>query len=100
MDGSDSGLAGTSGRRGAEAHSTTPLWALAGWDIVIPTEITSFPNRTSSGSVRRMNGLAVRILPYVLAFFSSLCIMILELVASRLVARHVGASLSVWTSVI
>jgi MFS family permease len=45
-------------------------------------------------------GLAVRILPYVLAFFSSLCIMILELVASRLVARHVGASLSVWTSVI
>src|SRR5947209_502747 len=47
-----------------------------------------------------MNGLAARILPYVLSFFSSLCIMILELVASRLVARHVGASLSVWTSVI
>ena len=47
-----------------------------------------------------MNGLAARILPYLLAFFSSLCIMILELVASRLVARHVGASLSVWTSVI
>jgi MFS family permease len=47
-----------------------------------------------------MNGLAVRMLPYVLAFFSSMCIMVLELVASRLVARHVGASLSVWTSVI
>jgi hypothetical protein len=47
-----------------------------------------------------MNGLAVRLVPYVLAFFSSLCIMILELVASRLVARHVGASLTVWTSVI
>ena len=30
-------------------------------------------------------------LPYALAFFSSLCIMILELVSSRLVARHVGA---------
>src|SRR5947209_17351015 len=41
-----------------------------------------------------------RLLPYVLAFFSSLCIMILELVASRLVARHVGSSLIVWTSVI
>jgi MFS family permease len=39
-------------------------------------------------------------LPYLLAFFSSFCIMILELVASRLVARHVGASLTVWTSVI
>ncbi len=47
-----------------------------------------------------MNGRAERFLPYALAFFSSLCIMILELVASRLVARHVGASLTVWTSVI
>src|SRR5215468_7988195 len=47
-----------------------------------------------------MIGLAARMLPYLLSFFSSFCIMILELVASRLVARHVGASLTVWTSVI
>ncbi len=47
-----------------------------------------------------MNGLAARLLPYSLAFFSSLCIMILELVAGRLVARHVGSSLVVWNSVI
>ncbi len=47
-----------------------------------------------------MNGFAVRSLPYVLSFFSSLCIMVLELTASRLVARHVGGSLIVWTSVI
>ncbi|MBY0395177.1 MAG: fused MFS/spermidine synthase, partial [Thermoleophilia bacterium] len=47
-----------------------------------------------------MNGLAARLLPYLLSFFSSFCIMILELMASRLVARHVGASLTVWTSVI
>ncbi len=47
-----------------------------------------------------MNGRAVRVVPYLLAFFSSLCIMVLELVASRLVARHVGASLPVWTTVI
>ncbi len=47
-----------------------------------------------------MNRSTIRSLPYLLAFFTSLCIMILELVASRLVARHVGASLSVWTSVI
>ncbi len=49
-----------------------------------------------------MNGLAARnrFMPYLLAFLGSLCIMILELVASRLVARHVGASLNVWTSVI
>src|SRR3954451_21319223 len=47
-----------------------------------------------------MMGFVVRLLPYLLAFLSSLCIMILELVASRLVARDVGASLTVWTSVI
>ena len=47
-----------------------------------------------------MNGLAARMLPYILSFFSSFCIMILELVASRLVAVHVGGSLTVWTSVI
>src|SRR5579883_1244352 len=52
------------------------------------------------GSCYLMQGLAARLLPYALAFTSSLCIMILELVSSRLVARHVGASLSVWTSVI
>src|SRR5579875_2507491 len=46
-----------------------------------------------------MQGLA-RLLPYALAFTSSLCIMILELVSSRLVAQHVGSSLTVWTSVI
>ncbi len=47
-----------------------------------------------------MNGRVARFAPYLLAFFSSLCIMILELVASRLVVRHVGLSLDVWTSVI
>ncbi len=47
-----------------------------------------------------MLGFAKRLLPYALAFFSSLCIMTLELVSSRLVATHVGASLTVWTSVI
>ncbi len=47
-----------------------------------------------------MSGLAARLLPYALAFTSSLCIMILELVSSRLVAPHVGQSLTVWASVI
>src|SRR3954453_14123860 len=57
--------------------------------------------RTRIGVLRRvpgMVGFASRLLPYALAFFSSLYIMILELVSSRLVARHVGASLTVWTS--
>src|SRR5271166_1088203 len=53
-----------------------------------------------AGSLCGMVGLVARLLPYALAFFSSLCIMILELVSSRLVALHVGSSLTVWTSVI
>jgi len=47
-----------------------------------------------------MLGFFSRLLPYFLAFTSSLCIMTIELVSSRLVARHVGSSLTVWTSVI
>src|SRR5271157_6495654 len=58
------------------------------------------PGLAVGRSLFGMVGLAARMLPYALAFFSSLCIMILELVSSRLVARHVGASLAVWTSVI
>jgi tetratricopeptide (TPR) repeat protein/MFS family permease len=38
--------------------------------------------------------------PSATVFISSFCIMVLELVASRLVARHLGSSLYTWTSVI
>ncbi len=40
------------------------------------------------------------IVPIATVFVSSLCIMVLELVAGRLIARHVGSSLYTWTSVI
>ena len=40
------------------------------------------------------------LIPSLTVFFSSACIMILELVASRLIARHLGSSLYTWTSVI
>jgi hypothetical protein len=36
----------------------------------------------------------------VLVFLSSVCLMVLELTASRLIAKHVGSSLYTWTSVI
>ncbi|MBI3463362.1 MAG: fused MFS/spermidine synthase [Planctomycetes bacterium] len=35
-----------------------------------------------------------------LAFFTGLCVMVLELVAGRLIARHLGSSLYTWTAVI
>ncbi len=40
------------------------------------------------------------LVPSVTVFFASACIMILELVASRLVARDLGSSLYTWTSII
>lgn len=40
------------------------------------------------------------IVPSATVFLSSACIMILELVAGRLIARHLGSSLYTWTSVI
>jgi len=40
------------------------------------------------------------LIPSATVFFSSGCIMVLELVAGRLIARHFGSSLYTWTSVI
>ncbi len=45
------------------------------------------------------NFLSIAI-PSATVFFSSACIMVLELVAGRLIARHLGSSLYTWTSVI
>jgi spermidine synthase/Tfp pilus assembly protein PilF len=39
-------------------------------------------------------------IPAATVFLSSACIMVLELVASRLIAKHLGSSLYTWTSVI
>ncbi len=41
-----------------------------------------------------------RYAPHVIVFFSSACIMVVELVAGRLIARHLGNSLYTWTSII
>jgi len=40
------------------------------------------------------------IMPSATIFISSFCIMVLELVAARLIARHLGSSLYTWTAVI
>ena len=41
-----------------------------------------------------------RFTPYAILFFSSACVMVMELVAGRLIARHLGTSLYTWTSII
>jgi tetratricopeptide (TPR) repeat protein/MFS family permease len=38
--------------------------------------------------------------PYAAVFLSSFCIMVLELVAGRVIAKHLGSSIYTWTSVI
>ena len=45
-------------------------------------------------------GFSSILIPAATVFISSACIMILELVASRLIARHLGSSLYTWTAVI
>ena len=47
-----------------------------------------------------MRGFAVRAVPNIVVFLSGLAIMVLELVASKLVAKHIGMSLETWTTVI
>ena len=44
--------------------------------------------------------LLIRYQPHAIVFFSSACIMTIELVAGRLIARHLGSSLYTWTSII
>jgi spermidine synthase len=45
-------------------------------------------------------GTGWRYAPHVIVFFSSAFIMVIEIVAGRLVARHLGNSLYTWTSII
>lgn len=48
----------------------------------------------------KLGPIAARVVPCGLAFVASFAIMVVELVAGRLIARHVGNSLYTWTSVI
>ena len=41
-----------------------------------------------------------RYMPYLVAFFSAACMMVVEMLAGRMIARQVGSSLYTWTSVI
>jgi len=48
----------------------------------------------------KSRGFSSILVPTATVFISSFCIMVLELVASRLIARHLGSSLYTWTAVI
>ncbi len=50
--------------------------------------------------MNKSKGFRTILIPSATVFISSFCIMVLELVASRLIARHLGSSLYTWTAVI
>ena len=58
------------------------------------------PTREPRDGAAAFSGRWAWIIPNLTVFISSLCIMVVELVAGRLIARHVGSSLYTWTSVI
>ena len=57
---------------------------------------------TTEGKIdmSKSRGFSPILIPSVTVFISSACIMVLELVAGRIIARQLGASLYTWTSVI
>jgi len=50
--------------------------------------------------MKKSKGFFAILIPGATVFFSSACIMVLELVAGRLIAKHLGSSIYTWTSVI
>jgi spermidine synthase len=59
--------------------------------------------QAAPGTVKDSARKAAKLWPYtphVVVFFSAACIMVIELVAGRLIARHLGSSLYTWTSII
>jgi len=53
-----------------------------------------------SSSQEVLHSRTCLIIPSATVFISSFCIMVLELVAARLIAKHLGSSLYTWTAVI
>ena len=66
-------------------------------DQVTTSDVES---RRSGDGEGGFKGLLWRYQPHAIVFFSSACIMVIELVAGRLIARHLGSSLYTWTSII
>jgi len=58
------------------------------------------PSVSPGPALASAGGIAWRHVPHAIFFFSCACIMVVELVAGRLIAGHLGSSLYTWTAVI
>ena len=74
-------------------------WKHAGPDWHRIEKIQPAPSQPAE-PVRRNASFGFLVRCNLLVFVSSICVMVLELTASRLIAKHVGSSLYTWTSVI
>ena len=58
------------------------------------------PKTNPAETITRSCSPVALLIPNATVFVSSFCIMVIELVAGRIIARHLGSSLYTWTSVI
>jgi tetratricopeptide (TPR) repeat protein/MFS family permease len=54
----------------------------------------------TEGKIKSINNMKYLIISYFTAFVGGFCVMVIEIVAGRLIARYLGVSLYTWTSVI
>src|SRR5262245_47212912 len=67
----------------------------------LPKEVLQgFPGLESAVRPPLYQRILLWFVPNLTAFFASFCIMVIEVVASRVIARYLGSSLYTWTSVI
>lgn len=97
----DPSATGTTGENGDSPYglqNPPEQWKHSGpdWHRVEKVQPTAPP----AESVRKTASFGFLVRCNLLVFVSSVCVMVLELTASRLIAKHVGSSLYTWTSVI
>ncbi len=82
------------------ADSTDPQIHADSTDPQIHADFRRF-DLSAAGSLAGARGLFARPhTPHAIAFFAAVCLMVVELLASRMIAEQAGSSLYTWTSVI
>jgi hypothetical protein len=86
-------------RGDSETTSTEPS---AGWQQIhkVDTSRSELAAKSPRKKKRKTKHTTVLIGCNVILFLASICVMVLEITASRLIAKHVGSSVYTWTSVI
>lgn len=84
----------------ARLGGSRPIPASAPNPTELPASVLEASAAVTPGSLGRMRAAFSTYVPHAAVFLVSLCLMAIEMVASRFVARHVGSSIYTWTLVI